>query len=396
MKKIKTLLTLSSLLLFTSCSGIGSFAPVSEDTTQDANTKNEESTTEETKTEETKTDNTKQEETNPGGSKGSSEGGSGSGDNPGGTKPGETKPVETKKYTITWVVNGVNTTTTVEEGKVPEYKGTTPTKAKTAEYTYTFVGWNTSSTATSAITLPKVTQNQTYYAIFSKTKNKYKITFKVEGQADKQVDFEYGAMPSYGSTPTKETEAGTYEFLRWEPEIKSVTANATYTAVFNTQITPKKCKITFALADDIIVKTVEYAYNTRYNDVKQPSPFEILAKTDDKMRFVSNGVTYDFKGWPTRQDVTGDKTYYAVKEAVTNPESKTKYFAFMGISSNPAILAYTKTLAEGAVDIFDKYGKKEDYTGAFIQYGDDEITLRVPSGYGQKACSRYFPGDFSA
>ena len=203
-------------------------------------------------------------------------------------------------------------------------------------------------------------------------------------------------MPSYGSTPTKETETGTYEFLRWEPEITSVTADATYTAVFNTQITPKKCKITFALADDIIVKTVEYAYNTRYNDVSVPNSIETLSKTDDKMRFVSNGVTYDFKGWPTRKDVTGDATYYADKEAVSNPESKTKYFAFMGITSNPSVYVYTKTLAEGHVDVFDKYGNKQDYTKTFIQYGDGEITLRVPSGYGQKTCSRWFKADFSA
>lgn len=51
---------------------------------------------------------------------------------------------------------------TVEYGKAPVYGGETPTKTG-----YTFLGWNSNSAATEALSeLPVVTGNATYFAIF--------------------------------------------------------------------------------------------------------------------------------------------------------------------------------------------------------------------------------------
>ena len=130
-----------------------------------------------------------------------------------------TPTAEVKKYTITWVVNGVSSTTTVDEGKMPEYSGT-PTKESTNEYSYTFSGWEPSLVA--------ATKDTTYTAKFTESKRKYKITFVVDG-ASTEKQFEYGETPSYGDNdPEKEG----YDFVRWEPSIVSVTKDETYTAVF--------------------------------------------------------------------------------------------------------------------------------------------------------------------
>lgn len=70
---------------------------------------------------------------------------------------------ETKRtYTITWVVNGSSTTTTVNAGDMPVYNGT-PTKPAANGYKYTFAGWSP--------TVVAATQNATYTAQFNQEKN---------------------------------------------------------------------------------------------------------------------------------------------------------------------------------------------------------------------------------
>lgn len=55
---------------------------------------------------------------------------------------------------------------TVEYGKAPVYGGETPTKTD-----YTFLGWNSNSAATEALSeLPVVTGDVTYFAIFKKSR----------------------------------------------------------------------------------------------------------------------------------------------------------------------------------------------------------------------------------
>ena len=144
------------------------------------------------------------------------------------------------KYTIKFV-NWDNTelqNSEVEYGETPVYAGTTPTKESTAEYTYTFIGWNPKVT--------EVTGEATYTAVFTETKNKYTITWKNWDNSILDTDsVEYGEVPQYtGETPIKEADAeNTYAFVCWEPEIVAVTEDATYTAVFES--TTNKYAVTF-------------------------------------------------------------------------------------------------------------------------------------------------------
>ena len=66
-----------------------------------------------------------------------------------------------KKYTITWIVDGDESTAEVEYGKVPTFEGT-PVKAADDEYTYTFTDWTPEVVA--------VTGDATYTAEFKKTR----------------------------------------------------------------------------------------------------------------------------------------------------------------------------------------------------------------------------------
>ena len=121
---------------------------------------------------------------------------------------------------------------TVTYGTAPTYGGTTPTKTG-----YTFLGWNSNSAATEALSeLPVVTANATYYAIFQI--NTFTITWK-NGDTTLDTDtVDYGETPAYtGETPTK----AEHTFIGWNTDAEAETAletiptateDATYFAIF--------------------------------------------------------------------------------------------------------------------------------------------------------------------
>ena len=137
------------------------------------------------------------------------------------------------KYLITFVDEDG---TTVLASAEYDY-GTTPvapadpTKEATAQYTYTFAGWDKEIVA--------VTGAATYTASYTATVNKYLITFLNDDESVLCAEeWEYGATPSC-EEPTKEAdEQYTYLFAGWQPEIVAVTGVATYIATYNAMTTP--------------------------------------------------------------------------------------------------------------------------------------------------------------
>lgn len=87
------------------------------------------------------------------------------------------------KYTVKWY-NGstlLETDNNVEYGTQPDYNGSNPTRASTAQYSYTWSNqWSTNSSATSGAAesgLPTVTGNVSYYAVgWLPTTRKYTVT----------------------------------------------------------------------------------------------------------------------------------------------------------------------------------------------------------------------------
>ena len=124
-----------------------------------------------------------------------------------------------------------------EKGATPLYSGETPVKAATAQYTYTFNGWN--------VPIAPVTEDVTYTAQFSSTVNTYTVTWKDTDDTTLRTDAEvpYGTIPSYESIPTKAKDAEyAYTFNGWSPAVSAVTGDATYTATYTT--TPVVASVT--------------------------------------------------------------------------------------------------------------------------------------------------------
>lgn len=196
-------------------------------------------------------------------------------------------------YTITWMgADGELMQTTVQHGETPVYSGATPTKDATVDKTYTFKGWNpeiteatedttytaqfeeTTRTYTVKFfnadgtlleskqveygTVPKlgctptlegnsqysytfktwspklapVTGDAEYCATYTKTVNKYTVTWIIDGDSTEET-YEYGKMPAHADPVKAATDDTVYTFKGWTPALSIVTGNVTYTAQFD-------------------------------------------------------------------------------------------------------------------------------------------------------------------
>ena len=180
-----------------------------------------------------------------------------------------------------------------------------PTKAATAEYTYTFDGWYTALDGGTKVTdFSTITKNVTYYARYSSTKNKYTITWKnYDGETlETDTDVEYGTMPSYNdATPQKPSTAQySYTFNNWDSEITTVTGDKVYTAKFTEKV--NKYTITWKNDDGNTIDTTEVEYG------KTPTHSDPVKTNNDE-------YTYTFSGWtPEITTVTGEAIYTATYE----------------------------------------------------------------------------------
>ncbi len=119
---------------------------------------------------------------------------------------------EVRKYTIRFV-NDDGTELQKESlpyGSTPVYKGTTPTKDATAQYTYTFENWDKPIEA--------VKKNATYTATYSSVVNSYLVTFNTHGGSNiNSQTVPYGGHVTQPADPTKDPTGDAYYFFEgWD------------------------------------------------------------------------------------------------------------------------------------------------------------------------------------
>ena len=116
--------------------------------------------------------------------------------------------------------------------------GGTPSRASTAQYTFDFVGWSRSKDAEAAEAgaTEAVAMDRDVYAAYSRTLRTYTVTWKNEGGAVLETDYNvpYGTVPTYnGATPTYQGETAT----GWTPAVGAITGDTVYTAAYGTPLT---------------------------------------------------------------------------------------------------------------------------------------------------------------
>ena len=227
-----------------------------------------------------------------------------------------------KKYTVTWKNDDgtvLETDTNVEYGSMPSYDGEEPTKASTAQYTYTFKGWDKTPTV--------VTGDVTYTATYTSTTRKYDVSIVVNNGeygtvSTNKVSVDYGTVINKASTttpnkitvgtttitatPTTKTAQYTYAFTGWSITT-STTVRSDLTITANFSRTTNTYTVKFVNDDNTVLKssTLEYGDMPSYSGTPTKA--------------ASAQYTYTFNGWDkTIAAVTGDVTYKATYTATLN------------------------------------------------------------------------------
>lgn len=202
---------------------------------------------------------------------------------------------ELKSYTVTWNANGG----TVSPASVSKTHGSTlgtlptPTRAATAEYSYTFAGWFTATSGGTQISsTTTVTGNVTYYAHWTATKRSYTATFNGNGgstPSPSSITKEYNT--ALGTLPTCSRTG--YTFLGWYTASSGGTKISTTTVVtkditYYAQWSINSYTLTFNPNGGTVTPTSkDLEYNSAYGTLPTPT------------RASDAQYTYTFAGWYT-------------------------------------------------------------------------------------------------
>ncbi|MBO6158636.1 MAG: leucine-rich repeat protein [Firmicutes bacterium] len=296
-------------------------------------------------------------------------------------------------YTVSFseTVNEYTITFVDEEGKelqsgklaygdTPKYNGETPTKEADAEVTYTFAGWETSDGTIyeASKSLPAVSGDETYTAAYTKTVNQYTVTFlDYDGKTVLQeaTAYDYGTKASDIVLPKDPVRASddeyTYEFSGWTPELKDVTANVVYTAVYSSG--KQSYTITWLQEDGSLIDTMKVEYGE-------------MPVHADPTKAADAQYTYTFAGWDKEiVKVTGDATYKATYS------KQTKEYTITFVDEEGKELQSGK-VAYGATPEYTSTAPTKEatvqYTYTFAGWKDSDGTV-----YGEGASLPLVTGD---
>ncbi|MCH5184382.1 MAG: hypothetical protein J1E00_09430, partial [Oscillospiraceae bacterium] len=200
-------------------------------------------------------------------------------------------------HTAIWINDGniVKSATFFYE-EVPKYDGKEPTKAATAQYTYTFNGWQTA--------WDEKTGNVIFVAEYDITPTKYTITWLDEdNKVLAQTVCKYDEFPVYPyDLPAKPADIhNEYVFVGWTPEVVPVTGTAVYKATY--RLVPKAHTAKWVIDGETVHE--ETFYQTEYPD---PNGFGV--NTD---KAPSDSTVYTFVEWVKGEpEANGDITYTAM------------------------------------------------------------------------------------
>ena len=154
-------------------------------------------------------------------------------------------------------------TQAIVDGGDGTYSGSTPTKASTAQYTYSFAGWSKKpGGAADSTALKAVTADRQVYAAFTATVRRYTVYFYNGSTLLQTVNnVAYGGSATYtGITPVS-PEDSSLTFLGWQPTGKNITGNTSCYAQFESAVEVKEITDNWAT---IIANIDNGTYKSQY------------------------------------------------------------------------------------------------------------------------------------
>lgn len=258
----------------------------------------------------------------------------------------EIRPVYVKGALVTWYLDGTSTGAYYqqgfENGTQIEYNRSNPEKAADAQYTYKFEGWSLTPDGDLISGYPVAGSTDiVYYAKYSKTANKYTITWKADDKVVLEETLAFGsAITNIPDLPEKEGHTGKWNI---KPNETMPASDYTIEAVY----TPKDYTITWVVGENVYPTLFTYGTMPKFTGItSKPS----TATTD-----------FTFTGWD--KDITlveGDTTYTA-----QYAESARKYTVTWQYENGAVI--DTDSVANGsAITYIPAIAEKEGHDAKYV------------------------------
>ena len=243
--------------------------------------------------------------------------------------------------------------TEVECGVSPEYTGDEPTKKKTDEYTYKFLGWSLKSdgignTYDATSTLPTVEESVTYYAVFKEIANEYTVNYLVDDKAVEGYSDETHVYNSEVTVLGAYTKTG-YTVTEWKAEGITVTdgkftmpaKDVTFTAT--STINSYTLTVKYVFEDNTEAATIYTGFVTYNSGYSVTSP-AVTGYTADQLTVSGTMPADNVEVLVTYKANTYKVTVnYVYSDGTTASETKTvdvKYKDLYTVKS-PAVEGYT-------------------------------------------------------
>ena len=272
-------------------------------------------------------------------------------------------------------------TQTVAIARAATAPATNPTRPATAQYTYTFSGWDTD--------FSNVQSDLTVTATYTATVNNYTVTFKDwDGTVLKTQTVAYG---SGATAPTNPTRTG-YTFSGWSGSYTNITGNTTITATY----TINSYTVTFKDYDGRTLKTQSVNYGSAATPPTTPTRTgytfagwdkaytNITANTTITATYTINSYTVTFKDWNGTTLATRTVDYGGAATAPADPTRSGYKFTgwdktFTNITAN---LTVTAQYSEIIVNLVGGFNGWDTTAGKMTMSSDNvyTLTLELESG----------------
>lgn len=276
---------------------------------------------------------------------------------------------EEKKYVVTFVDEN-NSTIESKEWKENTKPSCSYEVKDTVEWDYTFEGWAETNNGDVLESLPSVTKEVTYYAIVSKVKQVYTLSFdSLDGTDVEAIVAEYGTQISEPQAPTKEN----HRFMGWSTSKTSVeevqwpitlSSNTCLYAVWNEKVNIKS--YLNALTNGLELNPYSYIPETMLSDYA-------------KNNVSQNEVNYDYTKGVNINNIKfggfGDQWNMVLSNI---NQSETFYNVLTSCESliNTSVALFNNYLDSNPEDTASHEIKKSEYT-AKIEFKDNILTYII-------------------
>ena len=282
--------------------------------------------------------------------------------------PKTSSSVVTNKYQITFIDENGNVLENKEwdEGSLPSYNYEVK---DTEEWDYTFVGWSLEQGG-EVVDVEKVTSEETYYAIVTKVKQQYTVTFNtLSDDVIDSITADYGTLIEEPTAPKKEN----YRFTGWVDSVTNETVNWPFTLTKDVTLNAEWNE--YVDIKGFLSNLVEGVQISPYSYI----PASLQPTNSDNHIINKDDVNYDFTNSTKVEDINYGGYGEQWNMVITNIEQSEVFYNVLFVAENiinASVLAFNNYLDKNPSTTANHNLNEQEYT-AFLNYENGVLTYKL-------------------